>query len=305
MAQIANIKKRLSWIPGGELGTEATIAKMRQFAVQSSVDPTIINLARQIVADAAELDFAAKAEAIRAWVAQNIKYENETYAVETLIHPVTLIAKMKVRSGDCDCQATLVASLLLAVGIPARFAVMGAYNNRTHVWTEAEVDGVWYAVDTTNRHQTSLVVNNTPGKRTFDINNETIDGILSKMDNGDRTGHLASLSLSGDPLWLQVLQRVATVQSGITTMIQDGKLRQADVDNAFLAITNTLPKESGEMNPQSVRNIPGICRLYKMANATLTFFASPVTKIILLGGVVAVAVVLVQKNQRKHIYKGA
>jgi transglutaminase-like putative cysteine protease len=67
--------------------------------------------------------------------------------VETLQTPLVTLAQA---AGDCDDQSLLLATLLNAVGHPARF-VAAAFNGGDfeHVWVETKIGSSWYAADTT------------------------------------------------------------------------------------------------------------------------------------------------------------
>ncbi len=108
-------------------------------------DPAIGQQASEIVKDA-EPGYD-QAEAIRAWIRQNIRYEYgtsnaNTSALETLRH----------RTGVCRDFTHLGISLCRSLNIPARMVVGYLHNLKPmdlHAWFEAFVGGRWYTFDAT------------------------------------------------------------------------------------------------------------------------------------------------------------
>lgn len=121
---------------------------MRRFVRVFRVHPKIVELARSIVAAIPQKNYAAEAEALRAWVAQNIRYTQDVYDVETLQSP---LVTLEMRQGDCDDQSTLLAALLNAVGHEARFVAvgMGAPDEFEHVIVETKIGERWLPAETT------------------------------------------------------------------------------------------------------------------------------------------------------------
>ena len=107
--------------------------------------PVIINKAFEVVAAAAP--GYDQAEAIRAWINANIRYEYNTSdattsALETLEHGV----------GVCRDFTHLGISLCRSLSIPARMVVGYLHELKPmdlHAWFEAYVNGRWYTFDAT------------------------------------------------------------------------------------------------------------------------------------------------------------
>jgi transglutaminase-like putative cysteine protease len=145
---------QLAGLPFGVEGTRITLELMRRFVRTYRVDPRIVELSREIIASIPGKNYPREAEALRAWVASNIRYTQDVYDVETLQSP---IVTLDVRQGDCDDQATLLATLLNAAGHEARFVAIGtAPDEFSHVLVETKIgerggpagDG-WFPAETT------------------------------------------------------------------------------------------------------------------------------------------------------------
>lgn len=98
-------------------------------------------------------DNRALARSVQRMVQTHIKFVKEK--PETYVHPVRTLSW---RIGDCDDQATVVASMLRGCGIPCRLAFVGTDKGTGqtpispgHVYTEAQLDpkrDEWTALET-------------------------------------------------------------------------------------------------------------------------------------------------------------
>jgi hypothetical protein len=82
------------------------------------------------------------------WVYENLKKKN----FSTLLASAAEVARDL--SGDCTEHAVLLAAMARAKGIPSRVAVGLVYVDSLssfggHMWTEVNIDGVWYPLDAT------------------------------------------------------------------------------------------------------------------------------------------------------------
>jgi len=137
----------LGALPPGRAGTLETLAKMRRLVREARTLPVIRNLAIAITATVKNKDRAGEVRAIHEWVKANIRYIRDVREHETLTAPAFTLA---LRAGDCDDHAMLVASLLEAIGHPARFAAVGTSPERfKHVFTETRLGQRWVSVETT------------------------------------------------------------------------------------------------------------------------------------------------------------
>ena len=129
---------------------ESTLGVVRSLARRDSKHPEIRLLAQEITHDALPYDQAAEAEALQAFVRDQIRYVRDVYGVETVQSPRLTL---RTGSGDCDDKTGLLASLLYAVGFPVRY-VLAATNPRqpnsySHIYPEAALRGRgWCALET-------------------------------------------------------------------------------------------------------------------------------------------------------------
>lgn len=122
------------YLPAGSYSTHDTLAIMAQYAVGDSVNPKIQNLADKITKGIHPADQLSQMLAVRNWILANLLYvtdaseakrlfripdsEMEHGELEAVKSPE---ATLKTKRYDCDCGASLIASVLLALGIPVRF----------------------------------------------------------------------------------------------------------------------------------------------------------------------------------------
>lgn len=109
------------------------------------------------------------------WVQMNVTYENDPIDIEHITYPSKMIQE-KLRdgytSGDCDDHALLLASLLLSVGVPARFKVISQdpLSDYHHIYIEAFDDsiGKWIPLD-------AIYKNFRPGQEVRFVKSKTYD----------------------------------------------------------------------------------------------------------------------------------
>lgn len=138
----------LRGIPEGVAGTRATLAAMRQAAIQGHTTLEVRHLAESIIENVPDKDFKGELEAIQEWVKANIRYTRDPTYAETLKLPHALLED---RQGDCDDQATLVAALALSIGFKPRFVAVAVdrAGSFDHVYTEVKLGTKWVSVETT------------------------------------------------------------------------------------------------------------------------------------------------------------
>ncbi len=144
-------------IPEGDLGTSATLARIRQLVNQAIRDPSVVQAARRITAGAR--DDGARVQALVAWVRQHYRFVKDPTTYELLTAPrqaLEDIAQDGYVHGDCDDAVTLAAALAEAVGIETRFRVLapdqGPESERlgySHVLIEFWTPAGWVPVDFT------------------------------------------------------------------------------------------------------------------------------------------------------------
>lgn len=143
------MRYRLSEVPEGERGTDATVSKIIDIVNGSLRQPTIRLIALELLkrAGVSDRDYLGQAKAVWRWIVDNVRFIRDTVGVEVVQSPeVTL----KLRAGDCDDHVTLLGALLKAIGIPVRFRVIGSTRDQfKHIYPEAWIGGRWLPVDTT------------------------------------------------------------------------------------------------------------------------------------------------------------
>lgn len=134
-------------IPEGKAGIVETLKIMRRIVRKEKSALSIRNMAVEIVSGMRGKNWRGEIEAIQQWVKNNIRYVRDVVDVETLHLPTTVL---QTKSGDCDDQAILTASLLESIGHPTRFVAIGfAKDDYSHVFTETRLGAVWLSVETT------------------------------------------------------------------------------------------------------------------------------------------------------------
>lgn len=90
--------------------------------------------------------YTQEARALQTWVQQNVRYVRDPVDVELVQSPeVTL----KILTGDCDDQATLLAAMLAATGHPAQFVAVGMNGAPfSHVLVETKIADKWVPAET-------------------------------------------------------------------------------------------------------------------------------------------------------------
>lgn len=118
----------VSWIPGGDLGTWATLRAMRALVRAGIADRLTVETAQRIVSSCPPRDVVCEALTIRAFLTSNFRFVRDPAQQETL-HPARILleqlARDGVASGDCDDAAILGATLAAAIGFTPYAVVTG------------------------------------------------------------------------------------------------------------------------------------------------------------------------------------
>lgn len=90
--------------------------------------------------------FTQEVRALQQWVQSHIAYMRDPVDFELVQSPeVTL----KLGRGDCDDQAVLLGSMLVATGHPSRFVAMGInHGPLSHVLVQTKIGETWTAAET-------------------------------------------------------------------------------------------------------------------------------------------------------------
>lgn len=148
-APAVNFTATLTGAPNGNAGNHYTVQTMRQLVQAGKVDPVMINAAVGLINGQPQHDQLAEVRALFEYVRDRIRYVQDVAGVETLASPQMTLQR---QVGDCDDQATLLATLFEAVGYPTRF-VMAGYSGQDfeHVYLQVMAGGFWINCDPTER----------------------------------------------------------------------------------------------------------------------------------------------------------
>ena len=91
--------------------TKTTLGWMNALILSRSDLPELVEFARDLVVGAETP--LQEAEAVRLWLHENIVYRRDPVQTQYLQDP---LHTLQIRSGNCDCQATLCGALLAALG---------------------------------------------------------------------------------------------------------------------------------------------------------------------------------------------
>lgn len=148
----------LSWATAtdDDAGTVQTLRIMRALTDQAIRDPSVVRLARRIVADAGR-DQRRQLQAIYEWVARHVRFVRDPVTYDLVVSPLRLLSDIADRGWtqeDCESMASLVAALAESVGLQTRFHVISPLrptserdHRFTHVWAEALAGTQWIALD--------------------------------------------------------------------------------------------------------------------------------------------------------------
>lgn len=137
-------------LPGGDAGVKATLREMRNIVRTWRTHPIIRNLAIRLTAQCPDKNWKCEVHRLHDFVRDRIRFVQDVLEVETLQTPEHTL---KLRAGDCDDQSILLASLLQAIGHPARFVAVAFQRGApfNHVFTETRLGGYWVAAETTEQ----------------------------------------------------------------------------------------------------------------------------------------------------------
>ena len=138
----------LGQIPDGEPGASSTLYAMRDLVRAAVRDPAqkVRETAISIFRAASVSGFVDEARALQQWVKTNITYMRDPPDVELVQTPQKTL---EYGRGDCDDQATLLASLLMATGHPARFVAIGLKGQPlSHVLVQTLIGPNWLGAET-------------------------------------------------------------------------------------------------------------------------------------------------------------
>jgi hypothetical protein len=129
-------------LPGSDFGVYLTLSTMRGMVYREFMNPLVRLTAADIVSGLNGQDGAEQARAIRDYLEIHTEFLRDPDGVEMLHGPVWQVQQIRARGVvqvDCDDVAMLGAALGKAVGLRARFVVVGFDSPKApyrHVWAE-------------------------------------------------------------------------------------------------------------------------------------------------------------------------
>jgi transglutaminase-like putative cysteine protease len=148
LAPVVTLAGVLSYLDDGYRGMLQTIRVMRDLVRRYRVHPDIRRAATSVLFLTPEREGSTRARALYEWVRDHVRYVPDVLDVETLTTPDKVLQTL---IGDCDDQATLLATLYESVGFPTRFVVAGYTEPGIyeHVFLQVLSSGVWFDADPT------------------------------------------------------------------------------------------------------------------------------------------------------------
>ena len=143
-------------IAGGDAGALETLHHMAAIAREAAIDPLVREVAA-VLAWRTGTDAGAQARRLRGWLAGRVGFLRDPIVAEAVHRPATLIRDIAQRGRvevDCDDVAVLAAALGMAIGLRARFVILGR-DGWEHVFTELgdpDADD-WFEFDLTRPFQ--------------------------------------------------------------------------------------------------------------------------------------------------------
>lgn len=137
----------LSAIPSGKAGTLKTLEIMRRVVLSGKKSLPVRHTALFIVDGLYQKDYLGEIKAIHKFVRDCIRYTRDIRGVETVQIPELTL---RIKKGDCDDKAILIASLLESIGHKTRFEAIGFIPGRfSHVYVSTLLNGKWIPLETT------------------------------------------------------------------------------------------------------------------------------------------------------------
>jgi hypothetical protein len=230
----------LSRIPAGERGTDVTVGKIIDH-VHASLRRPVVRLSAIGILNSAQVqnkNTPAAVAALYRYVSRNIRYIPDPLDVETIQDPE---ATLKIRAGDCDDHATVLAALAASIGVPVRFRVIGpSADNFQHIFPELYVSGRWIPADTTEAKQLGVRPRKFPAEKVYPLNGS------------------AYMQMSGSvsvPLNVGTVQAVAyrSTMKTLESNWNNGLINLADVNSYLRVIDEGNSPSKGTVVEPSIR----------------------------------------------------
>lgn len=139
-------------VPSGDRQTHATLATMREVVAKSLYIPEVVETAVGIVRYVPGRDTVTQQRALRDWLAQRVSFLPDPAingdVLRTPDYALRQIKQYGIARLDCDDTSMLSAALAKAIGMQARFIVLG-FPEYKHVYAEALTTEGWRDFDVT------------------------------------------------------------------------------------------------------------------------------------------------------------
>lgn len=142
-------------IPDGDEGTFTVVDRMAELVRSRIAHPVVRRAAVDLANKVPPQHLSGQIAAVRKFLERRVPFLSDPSGVELLHDPVLLLEDIRERGtarGDCDDVAVLGAALGGALGLSARFVVVGFRGPNEpfeHVWTELHDGTAWRELDVT------------------------------------------------------------------------------------------------------------------------------------------------------------
>jgi transglutaminase-like putative cysteine protease len=153
-------------IPAGSYTTQDVLNIMARYARKDQHEEKIVNLAYKITGKINNNDLRSKMIAIRNWILSHLRYVKDPKEAKRLFKIDSChfengdlemvkspLVVLETGVYDCDCAATLISSMLLALGIDARLVAVSFYSVNEeldpygHVFAQGFDGYEWITID--------------------------------------------------------------------------------------------------------------------------------------------------------------
>jgi len=138
-------------LPDSIEGIRFEINTMKQYVHHFSGDPFVVQVARNLVRSCPDKDWVCEQQTVYEWLKAHTRYVLDPRYKEMLVTPARLLRDILsggVGMEDCDGLATLLATMLSALGHPVKFRFGGTRGvGIHHVWVQAFNGRRWVDMD--------------------------------------------------------------------------------------------------------------------------------------------------------------
>lgn len=165
--------------------TDDALRAMSHYARREYLHPKVKGLAEEVTDGINPNDQRSQMMAVLHWVSKNLKYVTDEREAARLFGTTGDLEMVKsptavLDSGryDCDCVSTLIAAMLMSLGIRARFVVVGfteveltGPDGFEHVYAQGydERSGKWLILDPVSHPSERQMLLDTRQARIYDI----------------------------------------------------------------------------------------------------------------------------------------